>query len=146
MKQKLEVKEKEKLEKKLVEQKKEQENARMQTASQQMMAQNKIETDKQKLQDYDEAMRRIKDATGVSDVNEIIQKFATQDDTYNNLLELKAEHERKILQLNDEKLEVKGKVDKLRYEGLESLTRKQVDEVLVMFKSLGREKLYQCPK
>jgi ribosomal protein L29 len=34
MKQKLEVKEKEKLEKKLVEQKKEQENARMQTASQ----------------------------------------------------------------------------------------------------------------
>jgi len=26
---------------------------------------------------YDEAMRRIKDATGVSDVNEIIQKFAT---------------------------------------------------------------------
>jgi len=34
--------------------------------------------DKQRLEDYDEAMRRIKDATGVSDVNEIIQKFATQ--------------------------------------------------------------------
>ena len=48
---------------------------------------------------------------------------------YNNLLELKAEHDRKTLQLNDEKLEVKAKVDKLRYEGLESLTRKQVDEV-----------------
>jgi hypothetical protein len=30
-----------------------------------------------RLEDYDEAMRRIKDATGVSDVNEIIQKFAT---------------------------------------------------------------------
>ena len=33
--------------------------------------------DKHRLKDYDEAMRRIKDATGVSDVNEIIQKFAT---------------------------------------------------------------------
>lgn len=28
--------------------------------------------DKNRLKDYDEAMRRIKDATGVSDVNEII--------------------------------------------------------------------------
>lgn len=34
-------------------------------------------SDKDRLRDYDEAMRRIKDATGVSDVNEIIQKFAT---------------------------------------------------------------------
>jgi hypothetical protein len=33
--------------------------------------------EKRRLEDYDEAMRRIKDATGVSDVNEIIQKFAT---------------------------------------------------------------------
>ena len=29
-------------------------------------------SDKERLRDYDEAMRRIKDATGVSDVNEII--------------------------------------------------------------------------
>jgi len=29
-------------------------------------------SEKIKLEDYDEAMRRIKDATGVSDVNEII--------------------------------------------------------------------------
>lgn len=78
----------------------------------------------EKIQDYDEAMRRIKDATGVSDVNEIIQKFATQDDTYNNLLELKAEHERKLLALNDEKIELKQGVDRLRYEGLENMTRK----------------------
>lgn len=45
--------------------------------------------DKRRLEDYDEAMRRIKDATGVSDVNEIIQKFATQHDTHSNLQELK---------------------------------------------------------
>ena len=35
-------------------------------------AQNSATVDKHRLEDYDEAMRRIKDATGVSDVNEII--------------------------------------------------------------------------
>ena len=80
--------------------------------------------DKNRLEDYDEAMRRIKDATGVSDVNEIIQKFATQSDTYNNLLELKATNERKLLDLNDRKHEMKSDVEKMRYEGLESMTRK----------------------
>jgi len=86
-------------------------------------------SDKNRLEDYDEAMRRIKDATGVSDVNEIIQKFATQHDTYNNLLELKSTNEKKLLELNDRKLELKSDFEKMRYEGLESMTRKQVDEV-----------------
>ena len=85
--------------------------------------------EKQKLQDYDEAMRRIKDATGVSDVNEIIQKFATQSDTYNNLNELKASNERKLLELNEKRITLRGEVEKMQYEGLESMTRKQIDEV-----------------
>lgn len=58
-------------------------------------------SDKNRLEDYDEAMRRIKNATGVSDVNEIIQKFATQHDTYNNLLELKATNEKKLSEMNE---------------------------------------------
>ncbi|CDW80685.1 UNKNOWN [Stylonychia lemnae] len=85
--------------------------------------------DKHRLEDYDEAMRRIKDATGVSDVNEIIQKFATQHDTYNNLLELKSANEKKLMDLNDRKLELRSEVEKMRYEGLEGMTRKQMDEV-----------------
>ncbi len=85
--------------------------------------------EKQKLQDYDEAMRRIKDATGVSDVNEIIQKFATQSDTYNNLNELKASNERKLLELNDKRVTMRSEVERMQYEGLESMTRKQIDEV-----------------
>jgi len=40
-----------------------------------MESEAKEQRQKLKLQDYDNAMRRIKDATGVSDVNEIIQKF-----------------------------------------------------------------------
>ncbi len=74
-------------------------------------------------------MSAIKDATGVSDVNEIIQKFATQQDTYNNLVELRESNNRKLAELSDKKIEMKRDVEKLRYEGLESMTRKQVDEV-----------------
>lgn len=74
-------------------------------------------------------MRRIKDATGVSDVNEIIQKFTTQHDTYNNLVELKQNNEKKLNDLNGKKGSLRNEVDKLRYEGLENMTRKQIDEV-----------------
>jgi hypothetical protein len=69
----------------------------------------------------------------VSDVNEIIQKFATQDDTYTNLLELKNENDRKIQMLNDEKIRLKEEVETIKYEGTENMTRKQVDEVHSIF-------------
>jgi len=38
-----------------------------------------------RLVDYESAIKKIKEATGLSDANEIIQKFATQSDTYNGL-------------------------------------------------------------
>ena len=69
----------------------------------------------------------------MSDVNEIIQKFATQDDTYTNLLELKNENDRKIQMLNDEKIRLKEEVETIKYEGTENMTRKQVDEVHSIF-------------
>lgn len=47
----------------------------MKSVNEQMESEAKQQWQKLKLQDYDNAMRRIKDATGVSDVNEIIQKF-----------------------------------------------------------------------
>jgi DNA anti-recombination protein RmuC len=42
---------------------------------------------------------------------------------------LKSSNERKLLEMNDRKLELRSDVEKMRYEGLESMTRKQVDEV-----------------
>lgn len=44
-------------------------------------------------------------------------------------MELKASHERRLLELNDRKIDMRGEVERMRYEGLESMTRKQVDEV-----------------
>merc|ERR1719335_2145893 len=54
------------------------------------MSNDFAQEERHRLHDYEEAFRRIKEATGVSDVNEVIQKFLTQEDTQNNLLKLSA--------------------------------------------------------
>merc|ERR1712151_831729 len=49
--------------------------------------------ERQKLLDYEEAMHAIKEATGVSDVNEVIQKFLTQEETQANLKSLEKDNQ-----------------------------------------------------
>ena len=39
----------------------------------------------EKIASYEAAFREIKEATGVADVNEVIQKFITQEETHKNL-------------------------------------------------------------
>ena len=71
------------------------------------MNQSKIEEEskvhKKKIDKFESAFRKIKEATGVSDVNEVIQKIVSQEDTQNNLMELTRENQAKIEQLQDEK-------------------------------------------
>lgn len=92
-------------------------------------SQQKIEEEKQKIQDYEYAFRRIKEATGVSDVNEVIQKFTTQEDTAKNLEELGREHQSKLEALSNQKVELKRIVDQMKYAAGENMSRKQVDEM-----------------
>lgn len=63
-----------------------------------------------KVTTYEQAFRKIKEATGVSDVNEIIQKFLTQEDTQNRLNELAKESTNRIEQLTEEKKRIQQKV------------------------------------
>lgn len=57
----------------------------------------KGQADKNRLSEYSKAMATIKEATGVSDINEVIQKFATQAETLGNLQDIKAKNEKKLL-------------------------------------------------
>ena len=52
---------------------------------------------------YEEAFRRIKEATGIEDINEVIEKFLTQDETAANLTQLTKEAQSRIEALNEEK-------------------------------------------
>eukprot|EP00002_Diphylleia_rotans_P019304 TRINITY_DN3737_c0_g2_i6.p1 TRINITY_DN3737_c0_g2~~TRINITY_DN3737_c0_g2_i6.p1 ORF type:complete len:574 (-),score=178.69 TRINITY_DN3737_c0_g2_i6:372-2093(-) len=82
-----------------------------------------------KITSYEEAFRKIKEATGVSDVNEVIQKFLTQEETHNNLQALKQEAQARIDTLNEEKAQMKAKVEEIKYSASGSLgSRRIVDE------------------
>ena len=69
------------------------------------------------------------EATGVSEVNDLIQKFATQGSTYENLKDLKFQNEKKLLTLTEKRQQVKDDLEKMKLEGLEALTRKQVEDM-----------------
>ena len=51
---------------------------------------------RQELNDYEEAFRKLKEVTGVIDANEIIQKFKTQGLTTDSLQELQNQYSTKI--------------------------------------------------
>ena len=88
-----------------------------------------MEEEQKKITTYEEAFRKIKDATGVSDVNEVIQKFLTQDETHNNLVVMTKEAQARIDALNEEKSQAKAKVEEIKYSGTGSLgSRRIVDE------------------
>ncbi|EKX49393.1 hypothetical protein GUITHDRAFT_85772 [Guillardia theta CCMP2712] len=88
-----------------------------------------LEEEQKKITTYEEAFRKIKDATGVSDVNEVIQKFLTQDETHSNLVVMTKEAQARIDALNEEKAQAKAKVEEIKYSGTGSLgSRRIVDE------------------
>jgi len=82
--------------------------------------------EQQKLSDYAEAFTRIKESTGVSDVNEVIQKFLTQEDTHKNLTGLTRENQSRIDQLMEERRKLRLQVEELKFSSGGNVGRRQV--------------------
>ena len=49
-------------------------------------------------------MAKIKDATGVSDIQEVVQRFLSQGDTHKHLEQLKVNNEKMLARLKEEKV------------------------------------------
>ena len=99
--------------------------------------------EQEKLRQYEEAFAKIKEATGVTDVQEVIQKFITQEDTHRNLLEMKETTQAKIDSINIERANLKAKLEELKYSGSGQLgSRRIVDE----FEAHLQEARHQCEK
>merc|ERR1719401_229075 len=81
--------------------------------------------ERQKLEDYQEAFNAIKDATGVDDVNEVIQKFLTQEDTQNKLQKGMKENQATIERLEDEKRKIRTQVEELKFSTGGAANRRQ---------------------
>ena len=83
-----------------------------------------------KITSYEEAFRKIKDATGISDVHEVVQKFMTQDETTIHPKHLTKQSHDKIDSVNEEKSVLKAKVEEIKYTGAGSVGfRKVIDDL-----------------
>jgi len=92
-------------------------------------AEHELQMQKDKVTTYEEAFRRIKEATGIEDINEVIEKFLTQDETAANLTQLTKEAQARIEALSEEKGQAKTRVEEMRYSGPGTFgSRRIVDE------------------
>jgi len=78
---------------------------------------NVVENELQTMSAYENAFRKIKESTGVSDVNEVIQKFLTQEQTHDNLVNMTKEAQARIEALATERQNTKIAVDEMKYAG-----------------------------
>lgn len=76
-----------------------------------------LEEMQRRITTFEEAFKKIKEATGVSDVNEVIQKFMTQEDTHNNLKQITKESQMRIDQLQAERASIVARLEELKYSG-----------------------------
>ena len=82
-----------------------------------------------RISSYEEAFLKIKEATGVSDLNQVIQKFMTQEDTNRNLKQLTKDGQLRIEALKDEIRACKDKLESLQFGGPTGpASRRMVDE------------------
>ncbi len=78
---------------------------------------------------YEEAFRKIKEATGVSDVNEVVHKIFSQEDQQKHLGELTKENQSRVERMAAELASLKTHVEELKYStpGGRAGARKTVD-------------------
>jgi len=75
------------------------------------------DADRAVLHAYESAFRRIRDATGVSDVGEVVEKFKTQEATHASLMQQTEEARAKIKRLAAELATTKAAVSKRPADG-----------------------------
>jgi len=90
---------------------------------------NVVEGEQQVMGAYESAFRRIKESTGVADVNEVIQKFITQEQTHDNLVAMTKDAQTRIETLAEERAATKAAVDDIKYSGGSAQgSRQEVDQ------------------
>ncbi|XP_068585058.1 coiled-coil domain-containing protein 151 isoform X2 [Cebidichthys violaceus] len=74
---------------------------------------------------FEEAFQQIKEATGVTDVQEIVERFISQKETHQHLEELKGENEKVLQQLKEQKELLSQQFQDMKYSGEAKLSSDQ---------------------
>uniref|UniRef100_A0A8C4TGE1 Outer dynein arm docking complex subunit 3 n=1 Tax=Erpetoichthys calabaricus TaxID=27687 RepID=A0A8C4TGE1_ERPCA len=74
---------------------------------------------------FEEAFQRIKEATGVTDTQEVVQRFISQGDTQKHLELIKSENEKTLVRLKEERERLQAEFQEMKYSGEAKLSRGQ---------------------
>jgi acetolactate synthase small subunit len=89
----------------------------------------RTEEEQERLQQYSDAYRRIKDVTRATNVTEVITKFVAQEDTSKTLMDMTRDAQSRIDALVTQRAELRRKVEDSKYSGSGQLgSRRIVDE------------------
>ena len=91
------------------------------------------DVERDKTTSYDEAFQKIKEATGVADIKEVVQRFQSQGETRQHLEELKKENEKQIEKLKADKARLQDEYESKKYTGEAKLS--QGERMLEKFRS-----------
>ncbi|XP_064616243.1 outer dynein arm-docking complex subunit 3-like [Liolophura sinensis] len=83
------------------------------------------EDNQQKITTYEEAFKQIKEATGVSDTQEVVMRFENQGETTQHLEELKKDGEKQIVRMREEKERLQQEFEDMKYSGEAKLSSGQ---------------------
>ena len=98
------------------------------TVNQSKEAENELAQINKQIEEYEEAYSKIREITGVSDVNEIIQKYVTQRETNANLSRQAQEQQNKLDALEEEYKSVKAQLDDAKYSSSNANRRRSAIE------------------
>ncbi|XP_007257226.3 coiled-coil domain-containing protein 151 [Astyanax mexicanus] len=75
------------------------------------------------LSSFEEAFQHIREATGVTNTQEVVDRFTYQKDTQKHLEEMKVENEAKLQQLKEERDTLDAQFQEMKYSGETNLSR-----------------------
>ncbi|XP_071495771.1 outer dynein arm-docking complex subunit 3-like [Diadema antillarum] len=83
------------------------------------------EEEEKKIGTFEEAFQAMKEATGVSDLAEVVNRFENQNSTYQHLIELKDANEKQVVRLKEEKARLQKDFEEMKYSGEAKLSSGQ---------------------
>jgi chromosome segregation ATPase len=81
-----------------------------------------------RVKEYEEADKLIRETTGADDINEICQKFSSLRETKDKLKKERKDLEKMCEHLNKKKDELVNELNKLKYQGQDEITRKEIED------------------
>ncbi len=82
-----------------------------------------------RVKEYEEADKLIRETTGADDINEICQKFSNLRETKDKLKKERKDLEKLCESLAKKKDELGAELNKLKYQGQDEITRKEIEDV-----------------